>query len=284
MKKFIISICFVFTGLISYQQQWTGSGTTGYLWRAGNVGIGTSIGSAPLSVYQATALGLPLNSYSIIRQLGGLTGPNVGNSNRFYNSIWLRKVLDGDNTWYGTLLHDGISIDGSYNIPGSTTRTWWERNPSVNTQSWGDLGNTYMTLNAGNLGIGTTVPSQKLEVNGTTLSNVVWIGSGINSTNSSGYLLAVNGSAIFNKVVVKLYPWADYVFEKNYKLQSLDSLKTYINQNKHLPGIPSTDEMKKKDGVDVGDMQTKLLQKVEELTLYILDLQKQIDELKKEKK
>lgn len=137
----------------------------------------------------------------------------------------------------------------------------------------------------GNVGIGTTSPSQLLHVNGTTLSNVVWIGSGITTTNANGYLLAVNGSAIFTKAVVKLQSnWPDYVFEKNYKLLSLDSVEKFIKTNNHLPDMPSTEEMKKKDGTDLGEMNTKLLQKVEELTLYVIGLKKENEQIKEELK
>lgn len=62
---------------------------------------------------------------------------------------------------------------------------------------------------------------------------------------------------------------ADFVFEENYKLTSLDSLKQFLQIHKHLPNIPSATEMKK-EGVNVGNFQIDLLQKIEELTLYII--------------
>ncbi len=81
-------------------------------------------------------------------------------------------------------------------------------------------------------------------------------------------------------MVVKLYNnWPDYVFGDNYKLRSLNSLEQYINTNKHLPDMPSTEEMQKKDGEDLGEMNAKLLQKVEELTLYVIQLKKEIEKL-----
>ncbi len=113
--------------------------------------------------------------------------------------------------------------------------------------------------NAGQLGIGAPDPSKY---------------------SSPLYKLAVNGSAIFTQVVVKLYNnWPDYVFGDNYKLRSLNSLEQYINTNKHLPDMPSTEEMQKKDGEDLGEMNAKLLQKVEELTLYVIQLKKEIEKL-----
>jgi hypothetical protein len=74
--------------------------------------------------------------------------------------------------------------------------------------------------------------------------------------------------------------WPDYVFKNNYIMLPLSELQKYISENSHLPNIPTSGEVKK-DGIDVGEMQGKLLSKIEELTLYIIDLQKQIDDLKK---
>ena len=76
--------------------------------------------------------------------------------------------------------------------------------------------------------------------------------------------------------------WYDHVFEPNYNLRPLSDLEQYINQNYRLPEIPSAKEVET-NGVNLGEMNAILIQKVEELTLYILDLQKQIDELKQTK-
>lgn len=72
----------------------------------------------------------------------------------------------------------------------------------------------------------------------------------------------------------------DYVFTKEYKRLSIYEYEKFITSNKHLPGLPSAKEVKENDGFEIGQMQTKLLEKVEEQALYIIDLQKQIDELK----
>ena len=77
--------------------------------------------------------------------------------------------------------------------------------------------------------------------------------------------------------------WADKVFDKDYPLESLKELEHYISVNKHPPGIPTASEVKS-NGVNVGDIETKLLEKIEELHLYILQQQKQIDELKRQNK
>lgn len=97
---------------------------------------------------------------------------------------------------------------------------------------------------------------------------------------ATGYVLAVNGKAIAEEVRVELTgSWPDYVFDASYNLMSLEQLKQEIETNKHLPGIPSAEQMEEQGGMDLGAMQTKLVEKVEELTLYILQLKAQNDKL-----
>ncbi len=103
----------------------------------------------------------------------------------------------------------------------------------------------------GNVGIGQSNPTEKLEVNGTIKAK---------------------------KVIVTASGWADYVFENDYKLLPLAKLEEYINQNKHLPGISSASEIES-NGISIADMQTKQMEKIEELTLYIIQKDKKINDL-----
>jgi hypothetical protein len=104
----------------------------------------------------------------------------------------------------------------------------------------------------------------------------------IGSPPSGGsYKLNVGGNIRANAVVVNT-SGADYVFADDYNLINLDDLSTYIKTNKHLPEIPSAEEMQKA-GLSLGEMNTKLLQKVEELTLYIIDQGKRIQALEDKK-
>jgi hypothetical protein len=112
--------------------------------------------------------------------------------------------------------------------------------------------------------------------------NSVWDASGnvgIGTTSPGSYLLAVEGTMGARKIQVKQTSWADFVFKPDYQLPTLQELENYINTNQHLPGIPSEAEVQK-NGIDVGEMNKKLLQKVEELTLYLIRQQKEIDQLK----
>jgi hypothetical protein len=101
---------------------------------------------------------------------------------------------------------------------------------------------------------------------------------GIGTEDTKGYKFAVAGSAIFTKVVVKPYPWSDYVFYTNYRLRSLSEVEQYIKQHHHLPEVPSAEEVEK-NGLNVGDNQATLLKKIEELTLYVIEQNKKIEDL-----
>jgi len=102
---------------------------------------------------------------------------------------------------------------------------------------------------------------------------------GIGTPDPKGFKLAVEGKIWAKEVQVALTnPGPDYVFEKDYKLLSLEETKAYIDANKHLPEVPSAKEMEK-NGVQLGEMNMLLLKKVEELTLYIIEQEKRIQKL-----
>jgi hypothetical protein len=119
----------------------------------------------------------------------------------------------------------------------------------------GNNAESYIYATGGNIGIGTTLPSEKLTVKGTILATKVQI---------------VNDSEI---------PASDYVFEEDYELRTLEEVEAFVKENKHLPEVPSATEFKE-NGYSVGEMDDILLRKVEELTLYIIELKKEIEELK----
>ncbi|MGJ1457978.1 hypothetical protein [Sphingobacterium multivorum] len=121
--------------------------------------------------------------------------------------------------------------------------------------SWGSYESNYMTMNAkGNLGIGTDNPQQKLSVKGKIQAEEI-------------------------KVTTTATEWPDYVFEGDYQLSSLQQLETFVKSNKHLPDMPTAKEVEQ-NGIQLGEMIKTLLKNNEELTLHVISLQKQIDELK----
>ncbi len=109
-----------------------------------------------------------------------------------------------------------------------------------------------MRINSnGNVGIGTPTPNYQLSVNGTVQAKEIIVETG----------------------------WSDFVFEEDYNLKSLNEVANFIKENKHLPEIPTAAEVQK-NGISLGEMQSKLLQKIEELTLYIIEIEKSNKELK----
>ncbi|PXX95171.1 hypothetical protein DF185_22595 [Marinifilum breve] len=90
----------------------------------------------------------------------------------------------------------------------------------------------------------------------------------------NGYSLAVKGNAVFDEVQVKATTnWPDYVFEEDYSIQSLEEVEQFIQNNKHLPNMPSAKEVES-EGIGLAKMNKLLLQKIEELTLYTIEQQK----------
>ncbi len=103
-------------------------------------------------------------------------------------------------------------------------------------------------------------------------------------TKGDGYKLRVNGKAICTELKVQLQSaWPDYVFSKDYKLKPLSEVEKFIQQNKHLPNIPAAADLEK-SGIEVGEMQRKMMEKIEELTLYIIELKKENEGIKTELK
>jgi len=91
--------------------------------------------------------------------------------------------------------------------------------------------------------------------------------------------LYVAGGVRATTVKVDAYSnWPDYVFEKSYELMSLTETEEYMDANSHLPGVPSAAEVTK-DGIELAEMNAILLQKMEELTLHLIEMQKQVNQL-----
>jgi hypothetical protein len=155
------------------------------------------------------------------------------------------------------IIQDQEDFNSGFKIVGSASdisgRIWMksEKLHIDNATAGANSGFTFMKN--GNIGVGATEPAYKLSVKGT-------IGCG-------------------EVIVEDVSGWADFVFEDDYNLMSLKDLENYIKVNKHLPEIPTTAEVEE-NGISVGEMNAKLLQKVEELTLYTIQQQEIIEALK----
>ena len=180
----------------------------------------------------------------------------------------------GDLTW-NHIATKNIKMDG-FALTNHSNAT-----PATNTDAGLRLDNN------GNVRIGTTAPDAtnpaKLQVDGR-----VFVGTPSTATNDydANYKLLVNGKVLVrNEVYVKQdgIGWADYVFAKDYKLMPLLEVEQHIQEKGHLPNMPSASEVEK-DGIAVGDIIKRQQEKIEELTLYLIEMKKQNDEIQKELK
>jgi hypothetical protein len=158
----------------------------------GKFGINTDTPMARLSVLETTRLGQTAGDYQIISSQAGYS------DNYFQNNQYLLRKTNGSD-WISTRWHDGISVDVSFVVPGSTTRCWWERDPALDVQSWGTNDIPYMTLNSSGLGIGTTNPVDKICAVGGAVSSRCADSNGVSYVlaQSSGYYTIPNYAATY---------------------------------------------------------------------------------------
>ena len=167
--------------------------------------------------------------------------------------------------------------------PRGSEITNWTAPLQISTE--GDIGmNGTIGMNGdigmeGNIGLNGTIGMEgNIGLNGQiSLSGKI----GINTDRVlNDYALAVNGGIITTKVFVKeVNHWPDHVFSEHYSLPRLEELKSYLSQHRHLPGVPSEEEVVQ-NGYDLQEMQFVMMEKIEEMTLYLLQLQEEIDSLK----
>lgn len=183
---------------------------------------------------QATSPDSYAHSFEAHLKFGRALGLSEAGMNPFYSILGLRG-WSSDNT--GGKAHElAFSNDNKIYFRSGYSPAW---------DHWRQI---VIADGDGNVGIGTTSPSEKLSVNGKIRAREVRV--------------EVNG-------------WADHVFDEDYQVVSLADLEKFIKENKHLPEIPTAAEVKSK-GVDLGEMNVRLLKKIEELTLHLIELDKRI--------
>jgi len=293
----------------------------------GNVGVGTTTPSAKLDIESSILFSYGAPTYGI-----GIKSTGVGGGG------WARR--------YGFMKNSDNSLFGGFGaFGGENSLSYYWVGSEYNTP--------YMVWNtSGNVGVGTTTPNTKLDVNGNVLihgsgtyyNNVgaaeLQVGYGLAtpctagsvtrfalqpyahtggpwnfisrddavnafldikygttagitlrndgnigiSTTNPDQKLTVKGKIHAEEVIVDLnVPVADYVFKPNYRLMSLPEVELFVKTNSHLPEVPSAPEISK-NGLSMGEMQNKLLQKVEELTLYAIQQNKRIENQETDRK
>ena len=132
------------------------------------------------------------------------------------------------------------------------------------------------------VGIGMSNPQYRLDVKGVFNMRVAYNAPSMKINDKNFLELDDEGLFVLNEFKIKYDNeglWSDKVFEKNYPLMSLKEVSNFIDKNQHLPNIASAKEVVD-EGVSMNEMVSKLLEKIEELTLYTIQQQKEIDELK----
>jgi hypothetical protein len=158
-------------------------------------------------------------------------------------------------------------------------------------RGWDNKGIYIAGYNAGNAAAsGTNMVTERVYIGNPTFNsnylsvNLLNGNVGIGTASTGTFRLAVEGKIGAREVrVTSASPWPDYVFSRSYKLRSLANVEAYIKKNHHLPNMPSAQEVKD-NGIELGVMNAKLVQNIEELMLYVIDLKKEIEQLKKERR
>ncbi len=277
----------------------------------GNVGIGTTNPVEKLDVRGSVIFDNPSTDHTNIRighdvndkifsdnssnkHYGGGIFFRVHNETQTYKYIDVMMLTEEGKVGINTRTpSEKLDVNGYARI-GSTYKTklygniiGFSRNSA--NYIWAEATSGYLLFGVNGASKGIAYSAMHIDAAKTTrFYGNVGIGTS-NMAIPSGYKFAVDGKIICEEVRVDISDnWADFVFEDDYHLMPLQELDSYIQENKHLPEIPTSEEVQE-NGISVGEMNAKLLQKIEELTLYVIELsnenkeQKQVNvELKNE--
>lgn len=272
MKKLFFA-SFLFLGSVlsvSAQSQWTG---TNPLITSSDIRIGQGQTNSYLKVNSA--------NHEWWTGVG-----HIGGDGRF---VIYDQTLNAQRFTIGT---DGNVGIGTLPLSGAKLEVAGTIKNSSDILMGGSQANSYLKVNTANqewwAGVGVNSGDGKFVVYDRTadkcrliIEKNGYVGIGTGTAVSADAMLTVNGTIHAKQVNIDLTgSLADFVFKKDYKLMDLKEVENFVNKNSHLPEIPSASEVAA-NGMNIGEMQNKMLQKIEELTLYVIQQQKEIDELKK---
>ncbi|WP_437921172.1 hypothetical protein [Sphingobacterium sp. LRF_L2] len=246
---------------------------------SGNVGIGTTSPTQQLEVVgtvKANQLNFPSTYYNfslaprtqlspmsirlfddyVTYRPGGGEGPG---GNRYGTLL----AIYGRSSHWETNLYFGADRKMYFRVSG------WNSGASENGQ--GQFNNWRTVLDSHS----DVISSGVLQLTGSGNHSIANGNLGIGTTNPTEKL-AVNGNIRAKEIKVEAANWPDYVFEENYDLPSLQSVYAFIKENKHLPGVPSAARVAEQ-GISLGETNALLLQKIEELTLHLIEKDKEIE-------
>ena len=234
----------------------------------GEVGIGTATPFTKLHIVGGEDAGLSntTNGYAMIGVTTSSSNLIIDNNEIMVRNGYLAGTL--------TLQNDGgqVSVGArtTFNVDGEAIKLNGA-SPNIGFY-YNNVYHGFISQETADLFIG--VNGGKLHLDATQIA----IGNVKNTADA--YKLAVTGKIICEEIRIKLNTaWPDYVFDEEYKMPTLADLGQFVKTNKHLPNIPAASQIEK-EGHDVGLMQKRMMEKIEELTLYILQQQEQINELK----
>ena len=240
-----------------------------YFSQNGNVGIGGFSGPG-IPQGRLDVIGAGTNSSTNTLCLRNSLGDTLfrmrddGRMGIGYNGTTYGRTMNLGGTGINLYTASEVAFGGAI-FPTDTSLILWSNSNA----------NNYVVLQPswGNTGIGTYTPNAKLHLNGAMLI-------GTNSSRiATGYSLSVNGKIMCTEITaLPVGSWPDYVFNKKYKLLPLEKLERYIKKEQHLPNIPAAKEIEA-SGISLGSMTTKMVEKIEELTLYVIELNKKNIEL-----
>lgn len=246
---------------------------------AGNAGGWTGAGAGWYKLLSSENINGTAGQLARFTGTIGDPSSSLGDSRIFDNGI---RIGIGTNTpaaGFDVTIGGNSQVAGNANVTGNLDvngNTGLGTAPTANRLEV--LGNSQLN---GNLGIGKAPTSFDLDVAGeSNFDGRVKIGANSFPTfaGAATYELAVGGGIIAEEVLVRLQPWADYVFDQNYNLMPLQEVAQFTRQNQHLPGVPAANEIAEK-GLNLGVMQNIQMEKIEEIYLHLIAMEKRVNQL-----